>query len=124
MAIGGVELVYVSPAQLLMSKRSRTLLTIPRELLKPTIKTDVKDKLYYDYNSIDSVPDDNVLVQKMKIWGPSQIIKKYKMPSLYLIVDERKQMLKRHSVHLKSSLNAPVFGDVGLQENDKSDLKN
>lgn len=113
--ISGINL---SPSQIMFNRRVRTKLPISRNLLKPKLNTNIKEKLlkrqnkqkqYFDKGSKilkPLKPGDNVLIYNFdnKTWEPAQVINKTKNPRSYVVKTKSGRILIRNRKYLKSTL--------------------
>lgn len=130
--------VECSPSQALMSRRVRTKIPINRELLKPEVQLNVKEKIvkkqnvskyYYDKNAkslSELYVNQNVLIRNGKKWERGVIVKKDGKPRSYWVKCQNNRMLRRNRAHLKPSNNEPIFEynfDVDNSVTDKSSVR-
>lgn len=101
-----------SPAELLMSRKLRTMVPVSSSLLKPKVvdkarerllQRQVKQKLYYDRGT-KSLPElqagDSIRVQKGSAWEPGVVVGKCNTPRSYDIITANGQELRRNRSHL------------------------
>lgn len=131
-----------SPTEILYSRRTRTLLPISSELLKPKILGDVKEnltkingrtKFFHDKTAksrnVSFQPGDNVVFQKNKRWEHGTIINRHKTPRSYNLRGENNRTVRRNTIHLRRSFNRPNFDEYGTHgsfnsRNDRSETNN
>lgn len=125
-----------SPSEILFSRRTRTMLPISSELLKPKTLTDVKETLtkineqtkhFHDKTAksrnINFQPGENVVFQKNKRWEHAQIVNKYKTPRSYILRGENNRIVRRNTAHLRKSFNTPMFRDYGNSFNSRENSR-
>lgn len=114
-----VKSTGLAPCQVLMSRLLRSKIPVSKDVLKPKMQLNVKDKIthyqnqsksYYDKNSKvkKCFKTPNVVYRKDGLWKPAQIVGKAKGPRSYLIREENGRILTRNSHHLKQSYNTPT----------------
>ena len=110
----------VSPSQLLMSRKTRTLLPIVKSQLKPEVCNvekllklrQEKQKVFYDRSAKSREcfqRGQNVRYQNKGIWEPATITKVDKNPRSYTIVNQKGNEIRRNSIHLKKAFKNPVI---------------
>lgn len=117
-----------TPAQLMMGRRTKSILPITENLLKPqTIPPSVvikketqsksKQKEFYDRNSKPLPPfkvNDSVRIQFGKVWEPGKIVQKHDQRS-YSVVTQDGSVYRRNRQHLmKTSENFSHFGPMEI----------
>ncbi|XP_044759023.1 uncharacterized protein LOC123316837 [Coccinella septempunctata] len=111
--------INYSPAQLLMSRSCKTKVPISAELLKPTLCTNVSDRLehrslqnelYFNKNT-RPLPDlkegQNVTVYNhvKKYWQPGQIVREHQSPRSFVVKTEKGEIIRRNRIDLRKSQN-------------------
>ena len=115
--ITGMEL---SPAQLLMSRRLRSVLPMTQSLLTPTVSKDATKQLtnrqnrqvhYYNRGTHQLMPlseGDTVQYKCGSVWKPAVIVSKHPTaPRSYLIKNSYHHILRRNRRHLKQTKESP-----------------
>lgn len=107
--------VGLTPAQLLMSRRTRTKLPMTQKLLHPQLHKDVtgslterqlKHKKQHDRQVKEKRAfhsQDRVLLWKDGQWTPAEVVKPAGTPRSYWVRDENNGILRRNSIHLRKS---------------------
>lgn len=113
-----VPSMSASPAEMLMSRKIRTVLPVSCNALKPKVQNQVYDKMVQQqmrtekwYNTsvrkdFELQPGDKVVVncgQKGETWEPGTVVKKLKQPRSYLIENCKGNVVRRTLQHLCKS---------------------
>lgn len=110
----------VSPAQLLMSRKLRTKIPIVKSQLQPQIR-EGRDQLkaiqhrvrnHYDKTACRErvfQENDNVLIRTDKIWQRGKIVGRHNNPRSYYVKNEKGNVIRRNSSHLRYSKNESVI---------------
>lgn len=130
-----VSQLQYSPAQLLMSRHTRTKFPMKESLMQPKIQNvaaklkeiQCKSKEHYDKTSkirqALSVGD-NVTYQQNKQWYPAKILKIHDNPRSYVIRNAQNNVIRRNKIHLRKShskINPTQDVYSGLISNDEID---
>lgn len=115
-----VAQLNASPAQLLMSRVTRTKVPIKESILVPKLELNVNEKLVCNQNKTKNYHDkrtkfrpefnegENIVHQRKGKWEPAKIIEKHTAaPRSYIIKDENNRLLRRNKTHLRHSMRAP-----------------
>ncbi|XP_041867384.1 uncharacterized protein K02A2.6-like [Melanotaenia boesemani] len=123
---------FKSPAQLLMSRRLRSVLPVTNQHLKPRVtswkrvqqtrkKKQTTQKLYYDRCakplSILQRGDNIRYQQETGLWKPAVIIQPAETDRSYIIRTGEGQTLRRNRRHLINSKDQPAAADPGPASN-------
>lgn len=112
MPIAGLN---ISPLQILFSRRVRTKIPVHTNLLKPIVPHNAHDKIVEKqrgtkaYHDLTAKPregfetGENVLVKTEKVWEPAKVVTQHKSPRCYLILNNKGNVLRRNSSHLKKT---------------------
>lgn len=124
-----IKIAEFSPSQALMSRRVRTKIPMNKDLLKPEVQLNVKEKIvnkqniskwYYDKSAkplSDLYINQNVLIRNGKTWERGIVVKKDKNPRSYWVKTQNSRIVRRNRVHLKPSENKPYF-DLEIERNE------
>lgn len=125
-----------SPAQLLMSRTTRTKLPTAEHLLQPKIATSVKQQLqtcqkqqahYYNRNAKPLKPlneNEGVRIQQHKQWVPAKVLNAAHTPRSYLVATENGQEYRRNRKHiLKTNEPPPIINQPSDIVDDEQNLQ-
>ena len=124
-----------SPAQLLMSRTTRTKLPISTKLLMPSVPTGVKEELqacqdtqakYYNRGAkplLPLIPNEGVRVYDKKQWIPATVKQEAGTPRSYIVQTETGQKLRRNRRHILKT-NEPPPGTITEQDPEQPDTPN
>ena len=116
-----------SPSQLLMGRRCKTKLPTSKKLLKPCVPCNPKrnfadrqnkQKIYYDKRTRELSQlkqNDNVYIQKEKVWEPAVVVKQTDNSRSYIVKTENNVQYRRNRRHLRVNKNCVnVENDVDI----------
>ena len=113
-----------SPSQLLMNRRTKTLIPISTELLKPEVKSEMKvqvhlenkqkqQKVYYDKRTSNLSKlevGDSVRVQNRdKTWEPAKFVAKTKFPRSFIVQTKGGEYRRNRRHLIKTNENPPNY---------------
>jgi hypothetical protein len=118
--ISGME---QSPAELLMSRKLRAKLPIPKHLLKPKSQpiNDVHQRLRvrqlrqkeaYDRGTkqLSSLqPNESVRIRQEGVWNPAVVVEQHKSPRSYIVATSNGTQLRRNRQHLMTTNEPPMI---------------
>ena len=125
-----------SPTQLLMSRKTRTMLHVHNDLLIPSIPSNAynqitesrdRQKFYYDWNTSELpnlLANNTAQMKKDGIWKEVRVQEKLTLPRSYNVVDKNGRLYKRNRKHLIKTNELPFVYQEQLDLLNESPINN
>ncbi|KAK9692823.1 hypothetical protein QE152_g34909 [Popillia japonica] len=125
--------INYTPAQILMSRNLRSIIPSTAEFLKPIVITDARELLIEKQNKIrtnynktakqrkEFKEGEKVLIWNFEIkkWTPGKIVEKLEAPRSYLVLNNKGNIVRRNSHHLRL-----VRDEIGSNNDDYLENEN